>query len=293
MVIDEKPILTVPRIMNAPPIMKAQNPTAKRALKNTPHLHRRQTRNNTPGAVPAIQRVNVIMPHTHTHPVVGRKRVERQDETQKVRRRSQRIQEITTSTPYIPIPRGVCQRIVTRQAINVLTVHKEANANTTYTPRCLMKYVKKGLPVMFEHFACPMVHLIIGITISSDKKLMNDPATAKVWQTAFGKEFRGMAQGDNKTGQKGTNAIFVMKHNELAQILRAGKKITFAHPAVDHRPQKEDPNRIRITAMGNLVSYEGELSVHTTDINTAKIHWNSVISTKKAKNMCLDIKKFT
>ncbi len=65
----------------------------------------------------------------------------------------------------------------------------------------------------------------------------------------------------------------------------------FAHPVVDHRPQKEDPNQIRITAMGNLVSYKGELSVRTADINTAKIHWNSVISTKKAEYMCRDIKK--
>jgi hypothetical protein len=45
--------------------------------------------------------------------------------------------------------------------------------------------------------------------------------------------------------------------------------------------------------MENLVSYEGELSVHTADINTAKIHWNSVISTKGVKYMCLDIKKIT
>ncbi len=37
--IDEAPILTIPRILNAPPIMKARNPTAKRVLKNTPHLH--------------------------------------------------------------------------------------------------------------------------------------------------------------------------------------------------------------------------------------------------------------
>ena len=60
---------------------------------------------------------------------------------------------------------------------------------------------------MFEHFVCPMVHPITGITISSYKKLMNDPAKAKVWQTAFGKEFGGMTQGDNKMGQKGTNEI--------------------------------------------------------------------------------------
>jgi hypothetical protein len=54
MVIDKTPILTVPRITNAPPIMKAQNPTAKWVLKNTPRVHRQQTRKNTPGAVPAI-----------------------------------------------------------------------------------------------------------------------------------------------------------------------------------------------------------------------------------------------
>ncbi len=72
-----------------------------------------------------------------------------------------------------------------------------------------------------------------------------------------------------------------------------GKKITFAHPVVNHRPQKDDPNRIRIRAMGNLVNYDGELSVRTADINTAKMHWNSIISTKNVKYMCLDIKKIT
>ncbi len=79
------------------------------------------------------------------------------------------------------------------------------------------------LPTMFEHFASPMVHPITGKTISSYKKLMNNPATAEIWQTAFGKDFGGMAQGNNKTGQKGTNAIFVMTHNKIKQAVAAGK----------------------------------------------------------------------
>ncbi len=136
-----------------------------------------------------------------------------------------------------------------------------------------------------------MVHPVTGKTISSYKKLMHDPATAEVWQTAFGKDFWGMAQGDNKTGQKGTNAMFVMTHNEIAHAYQAKKFFTFANPVVDHRPQKEGPNRIRITAMGNLITYDGNLSVRTADINTAKLHWNSVVSTPNAKYMCLDIKK--
>ncbi len=122
--------------------------------------------------------------------------MDKQDNRHGVQQRSQRIKEITPQTPYIPVPRGARQRVVTRQVINVLSVQEEATANTTYTPRCLMKNIKQSLPVMFEHFACPMVHPITGVTISSYKKLMHDPATAKVWQTAFGKEFGGMAQGD-------------------------------------------------------------------------------------------------
>jgi hypothetical protein len=55
-----------------------------------------------------------------------------------------------------------------------------------------------------------MVHPTTGETISSYNQLMNDPETAKIWQTAFGKDFGGMAHGDNKTGQKGTNSVFVM-----------------------------------------------------------------------------------
>jgi hypothetical protein len=60
-VIDETPILTVPRIMDAPLIMQAWNPTAKRVLKNTPRIHRRLTQNNTPGGVPLIRRVHPVL----------------------------------------------------------------------------------------------------------------------------------------------------------------------------------------------------------------------------------------
>jgi hypothetical protein len=57
-----------------------------------------------------------------------------------------------------------------------------------------------------------------GETITSYKKLINDPPTMEIWQTAFGKDFGGMAQGDDKTGQKGTNSIFVMTHAEILLI---------------------------------------------------------------------------
>jgi hypothetical protein len=120
---------------------------------------------------------------------------------------------------------------------------------------------------------------------------MNGPATTEVWQTAFGKDFGGMVQGDNKTRQMGTNAMFVMTCDEIAHTLVAGWAFTYANPIDDFHSQKEDPYCIQITADGNLLTYEGNAFVCTADFDMAKMHWNSVISTKGARYMCFDIKK--
>ena len=75
----------------------------------------------------------------------------------------------------------------------------------------------------------------------------------------MGKEFGNMAQGDKKTGTKGTNSIFVMTHEQIKNIPR-NRVVTYARLVVDYRPQKEDPNRSRMTAGGNLITYPGELT---------------------------------
>jgi hypothetical protein len=96
---------------------------------------------------------------------------------------------------------------------------------------------------------------------------------------------------DNKMGQKGTNAMFVMSPSDIPLIPK-DRIITYARVVVNHRPQKEDPNCIRITVEGNLIHYPGKLTTRTADITTAKLHWNSMLSTPNAKFMCLDIKMF-
>jgi hypothetical protein len=92
----------------------------------------------------------------------------------------------------------------------------------------------------YKQLAMPMVHLTMGKTISSYKKLMHDPATAEIWQTAFRKDFGSMAQGDNKTGQKGTNSIFVMTHEEIRKIPKT-QTVTYALVVVDFQPPKSGP----------------------------------------------------
>jgi hypothetical protein len=101
-----------------------------------------------------------------------------------------------------------------------------------------------------------------------------------------------MAQGDDKTGQKGTNLVFVMTHAEIDGALKAGHKWTYARIVVDYRPQKEDPNRIRISVGGNIITYMGKTSTRTADLTTSKLLWNSILSTKGARYMCLDLKNF-
>ena len=70
--------------------------------------------------------------------------------------------------------------------------------------------------------------------------------------------------------------------------------ITYARIVVDYREQKKDPNRVRITAGGNLLKnmYPGELTTRTSDLTTSKCMWNSVISTPGARYMCADAGNF-
>jgi hypothetical protein len=67
---------------------------------------------------------------------------------------------------------------------------------------------------------------------------MHDPATKEVWQTVFGKDFGGMAQGDKKAGQKGTNTMFVMNQAEIQQAYTDKNIFTYAKIVVDFRPSK-------------------------------------------------------
>jgi hypothetical protein len=128
--------------------------------------------------------------------------------------------------------------LVIQDAINFLTDCVWAKAPDIYTPNKL-KPKHQGLNL--EQVTMPMVHPTTGETISSYKKLMHDPATSEIWQTAFGNNFGGMAQGNNKTGQKGTDSIFVMTRAEIPCISK-NQTVTYSCMVVDFRPQKADPH---------------------------------------------------
>ena len=90
-----------------------------------------------------------------------------------------------------------------------------------------------------------------------------------------------MAQGNKRTNTPGTDSICVISHDKIGHIPE-DRTVTYAKVVVDVRPQKKDPNRVRITAGGNLINYPHELTTRTADLTTSKIIWNSVLSTEDA-----------
>ena len=142
-------------------------------------------------------------------------------------------------------------------------------------------------PLNLEHVCNGVVHPITGKTITKYTKLANDPVTKETWQKAFCVELGRLAQGYGNT--PGTNTVRFMDYDMIKGI-PLDQIVTYARIVVDYRAQKEDPNRVRITAGGNLIEYPEELTTRTADLITTKIVWNSVLSTEDAKYMCIDIK---
>ena len=232
----------IQRVSDAPATQLANNPTLKRVLQATPHTHQCTTRANTSGAIPIIRQGANISVVSFVVTL----------------RRSNRV--------------AICNTCLIRQeAINQLLIDNLLLAGHFIPPKLRAKPTSH---VNYKHLAMPMIHPITGKSISSYQRLMKDPATAETWMTAFGKDFGGMCQEDNKTGQKGTNAMFVMLPSNVPNISK-DKTTTYARLVVSHCPQKKDPNRIQITAGGNLINYTGEL---TTKRPTSRLpsSWGTV-----------------
>ena len=60
----------------------------------------------------------------------------------------------------------------------------------------------------------------------------------------------------------------------------------------DFKPNKEEKERTRLTAGGDRINYPGDTGTPTADMTLFKMIMNSVISTKGAKYMMIDLKDF-
>ena len=301
-----------PRVGGEP--TTSADPTHPATLRNTKRTHRRRTRNNNPfhqfldqtpqgneTPVPCTSeggdKQNDNCPTNKPGPMEitqDEEDIPVPDQTNKT------ADNIITTDPPRRSPRLIpprrSPRILTQRA-NLLVPPTAGISQaglqqfiaTAFLQELQQSITKNLQPPSMEEVANGVVHPITKETITNYKRLINDPITRKIWLEAMAKELGRLAQGYKDT--KGTNTVEFMDHDEIAKIPK-GKVVTYARIVVDYRPQKSDPNRVRITAGGNLINYPHELTTRTADITTSKIMWNSTISTPGARYACSDAKNF-
>jgi hypothetical protein len=108
------------------------------------------------------------------------------------------------------------------------------------------------------------------------------------WYDGCSKEFARLAQGRSKDDTKPTNTIFFIHPKDLPP----NKRPTYLRICANYRPQKANPYRVRFTVGGNLINYKGPTYTPTADITTAKLLFNSVLSTPRAKFFTVDLSNF-
>ena len=98
-----------------------------------------------------------------------------------------------------------------------------------------------------------------------------------------------MAQGVGGRIQ-GTNTIFfIHKHQVPADRWR---DVTYAKFVCELKPNKKETHQTRLTIGGDKVHYPGDVGTPTADLTLVKMHVNSVISTRNARYMTIDVKNF-
>jgi hypothetical protein len=138
--------LPIQKNTEVPPIMKAQDPTAKRNLINTKCTHQCQTCNNTPSDVPAITQappqiipLDVGIPH------------EKQRLTRILTQRTNPTVEFTPGPiiiPPYPIPGGIRASacLISQQALNMMMMKEAINPPRAFTPNICMRIIQRTHP---------------------------------------------------------------------------------------------------------------------------------------------------
>ena len=70
------------------------------------------------------------------------------------------------------------------------------------------------------------------------------------------------------------------------------KDVTYGSFSCDYKPNKTEKERTRLTAGGDRINYPEDVGTPTADMLVFKCLINSVVSTKGAKCLMLDIKDF-
>ena len=110
-----------------------------------------------------------------------------------------------------------------------------------------------------------------------------------IWGNGMCNKLGRLFQGYKANQIVGTNTCRWIHPRDMPK----GRKATYIRVVVAHPPQKvKEPFRVRLTVGGDKVDYPGPVTSKTTDLITAKLLLNSVVSTLGSKFLGLDIKDY-
>ena len=128
------------------------------------------------------------------------------------------------------------------------------------------------------------------------RQLRRDPRYKAVWDTSYANELgrlcQGIGSGTTPTKQRvgGTNTFFLIDFQDIP--LHKRKEICHTMVVCEVRPDKDDPDRTRITIGGNRICFPGDTGTNTASLELVKLLLNSVLSRKGARFSTIDLKNF-
>jgi hypothetical protein len=124
----------------------------------------------------------------------------------------------------------------------------------------------------------------------ADRREVIKCTDGKQWTESNREEIGYLFQGLGPTSKMPTGAdtLFFIHRNQVPK----NKKATYILVLCAERPEKTQPRRVRWTMGGDRIVYTSNVSTKTANLTTAKLMFDSVISTPKACFMVGDLKDF-
>ena len=86
------------------------------------------------------------------------------------------------------------------------------------------------------------------------------------------------------------NTIIFIKKSDIPADCQGD--VTYVSFVCNYRPEKEEKEQTRMFIGGNRINYPGDAGTPTADLLAIKLLANSVVSTKNAKMLTMDLKDF-
>jgi hypothetical protein len=127
-------------------------------------------------------------------------------------------------------------------------------------------------------------------------QLCCDPCYKTTWDTSYanklGRLCQGIGSGPTPNSQRvaGTDTFCLIDYNDIP--LHKHKEICHTMVICEVHPEKDNPDRTRITIGGNRICYPGNIGTNMALLELVKLLLNSVVSRKGACFSTIDIKNF-